>query len=330
MPLSSIYGGVIGLRNLSYDRGWLSSFHMGARTISVGNLTTGGTGKTPLVAYIAKLLVERGEKLCVLTRGYKREHPGQRVLVSDGETVVVNDPALSGDEPVELAQRLGGKAVIIADADRRSAGEWARERFGITAFILDDGFQHRQVKRDLDIVCVDATDPWGGDRVLPAGRLREPVAGLARADVVVLTRSDMSGDASGIIEQIRQLRSDMPVYRSSASLAGIRPLNSIPFPVAANEPALAFCGIGNPESFFDLLKRAGWDVVGRAKFRDHHRYTQADIDRLHAEAGASGAHVLLTTAKDGVKLSTLRFELPCGVVDLDLTIDRTDEFNGRL
>src|SRR5688572_13091897 len=169
--LGKIYGSIADLRNRLYDRDLFKSHSLGARTISIGNITTGGTGKTPLVGYVAEILADAGEKVCILTRGYGRTGSG-RVLVSDG-TEVLADAATGGDEPVELARRLSGKAIVISDADRVSAATWAKEEYGVTAFVLDDGFQHRRVKRDLDIVCLDATDPDGGGLVLPAGKLRE-------------------------------------------------------------------------------------------------------------------------------------------------------------
>jgi len=181
--LGKIYVAIGGLRNSLYDRGILKSHSLGARTISIGNITAGGTGKTPLVAYVAELLADAGEKVCILTRGYGRKNERDRVVVSDGTNVLV-DAATGGDEPVELAQRLLGKSVVIADADRVAAARWAKKQFGITAFVLDDAFQHRRARRDLDIVCVDATNPRGG-------LLRESFANLVRADVIIITRADL-------------------------------------------------------------------------------------------------------------------------------------------
>src|SRR3569832_2355237 len=152
--LAWIYGRGLALRNYLYDKGVFEVHDLGARVICVGNITVGGTGKTPLVEYIGHRLAEQGEKVCVLTRGYGREDEGKRVLVSDGESVLV-DAAIGGDEQVDLAHELLGHGVVVAGADRVGAAEWARRKFGVTAFVQDDGFQHRKVKRDLDIVCVD-------------------------------------------------------------------------------------------------------------------------------------------------------------------------------
>ena len=150
-PLGWVYGLIQTKRNSLYERGIFKSHPLDLPTLSIGNITAGGTGKTPLVAYIARLLAGSGEKVCILTRGYGRENPSQRILVSNFHEVLV-DARIGGDEPVELARKLLGKAIVVADRDRVAAARWAREEFDITTFLLDDGFQHRRAERDLDIV----------------------------------------------------------------------------------------------------------------------------------------------------------------------------------
>jgi tetraacyldisaccharide 4'-kinase len=331
MPISWIYQQITGLRNRLYDEGTRRSADLGARTISVGNLTIGGTGKTPLVGYIAGRLLERGEIVCILSRGYKREEPGKRVLVSDGAQIL-SDARRSGDEPFELAVRLKGRAIVIADADRTSAGQWARKEFGVTAFILDDGFQHRQVKRDLDILCIDATDPWGGGRTLPAGRLRESAQGLKRADAVVITRADQVSDLTELRTQISNLNTEAQVFESHNRVSSIMPLDAAKATATFDRSklAFAFCGIGNPQSFFDLLVKEGFNLAATQAFRDHHRFAQTDIDVLQRSVSDAGAAYLLTTSKDAVKLTELRFEVPCYVVGIDVVMDRADEFGGLI
>lgn len=341
-PIGKLYGLVMDVRNRLYDRGILRSCGLGARTVSVGNLTTGGTGKTPLVGLISEILLDAGETVCILTRGYGRQDQKERVLVSDGSRVIA-DAATGGDEPVELASRLGGRAIIVADADRLSAGRWAKAKFGVTAFVLDDGFQHRRVTRDLDIVCIDATNPCGGGRVLPAGRLREPFGGLRRADAIVITRSDLMEDTSAIEERLRRKNHLAPIFNAETRIAGLISLekfhaktqrentSAAAFEVSSGTRAIAFCALGNPNAFFKTLERYFREsgriqlLFGRA-LRDHHSYTQADIDGIGHLAAESGAEFLVTSAKDAVKLKDLRFPFPCFVADANVVIADGEAF----
>lgn len=329
--LAAIYGKIMHLRNALYDRGVFEEHDLGVRTISVGNITTGGTGKTPLVAYIANVLAARGEKVCILTRGYGRADTRQRVLISDREQILA-DAATGGDEPVELAHKLLGKAIVIADADRVSAAEWALRKFEVTVFLLDDGFQHRKVKRDLDIVCIDATNPCDKGRMLPFGRLREPLAGLGRADVIIITRSDLAGGVADLRSRLARWNPGAAIHEARVQISAITPIGDLYRERQSEQTAkrgdsvFAFCGLGNPESFFELLRRENNGLTGSIAFADHHAYSQTDIRRIEAEARSSGAQILLTTAKDAVKLAGSKFEMPCFVVEIELKIDDKDEF----
>ena len=326
--LGSIYGKLADVRNALYERGVFERFYLGARTISVGNITTGGTGKTPLVAYVAEVLAARGEKVCILTRGYKRANERRRILVSDGEQVLA-DFREAGDEPVELAQKLLGKAIVIADADRVAAAEWAKRKSGITAFVLDDGFQHRRAKRDVDIVCIDATDPFGGGKMLPAGRLREPVENLARADIVVITRVDLLDDISNLRSEISKRAPGAKIFEAANEFqrsSGKDPKKGS----LKKQQALAFCGIGNPDNFFEYLKRGDFAIIATRAFPDHHVYSQKDIDMLGQLAGENKTEIFLTTAKDAVKLSDLKFEIPYATVEIELRLNDPAAFEELL
>ncbi|HEV7700040.1 MAG TPA: tetraacyldisaccharide 4'-kinase [Pyrinomonadaceae bacterium] len=328
--LAWAYEKVVKLRNRLYDKGVFEVHDLGARTISIGNLTTGGTGKTPLVAYVADLLAERGEKVCILTRGYGRNDAHKRVLVSNGENVLV-DASAGGDEPVELAQKLLGKAVIIADADRVAAAEWAKRKFGITAFVLDDGFQHRKAKRDVDIVCIDATDPFGGGKMLPAGRLREPAEGLKRANIVLITRADQIEDLAKLTAEILKLAPSADVLEGRNAITAIRGITSgSEINPAEVGKAFAFCGLGSPDNFFSLLRKNAIEVAGSLAFRDHYVYLQRDIERIEAAASEAGADSLVTTAKDAVKLAEHRFTLPCYVIEIGMEINDPARFVARI
>ena len=318
--LGTIYGKIMDVRNGLYDKGRFETHDLGARVISIGNITTGGTGKTPLVAYVASVLADHGETVCILSRGYGRKDSNKRVLVSDGSTIL-SSPETSGDEPFELAQKLLGKAIVIADADRVSAAEWAKRKFGVTAFVLDDGFQHRRAGRDVDIVCVDATNPGGytqagslrSGEVLPAGRLREPITNLKRADVVVITRADLVDDISNLRSEILDLNPEATIFAATNKIVNLAELNG--------RRIFAFCGLGNPENFYEHLRREGINVVGTKTFPDHHQYTQKDIEQIESEVRACGAETLVTTAKDDVKLYDLKFETQRDVIRIEVEID---------
>ncbi len=339
--LGSIYGKIAGLRNTFFDRGWLKNIDLGSRTISVGNITAGGSGKTPLVILISELLAARGEKICILTRGYGRKNAANRVLVSGLNGVLV-DAETGGDEPVEIATRLAGRALVIADADRAAAAAWAKKEFEITTFLLDDAFQHRRAKRDVDIVCVDATDPFGGGKMLPAGRLREPLDGLKRADMIVITRSDLVDDLDAVSARVRQFATNASIHYGRTQIAGFIPLAEHlagPQPAAPTERTetapeitnvLAFSGLGNNGAFFEQLRRCGIRVAGTHEFKDHHFYRQSDIGLLERRSLEAGAKCLVTTAKDAAKLSGLNFEIPCFVALSQMVIDDIERFAAQL
>jgi tetraacyldisaccharide 4'-kinase len=329
--LGKIYGLGADLRNTLYDRGVLRSHSLGARTISVGNITTGGTGKTPLVAHIAEVLAGAGEKVCILTRGYGRQDPRGRVLVSDGRDVLV-DATTGGDEPVELARKLIGKAFVVADPNRVSAAAWAKEKFDVSVFVLDDGFQHRRAKRDLDIVCIDATDPFSGGRIIPAGNLREPIENLTRADAIVLMRSDLIDSAGDLLANISSLNPTAAMFRSCSKLQPVIALSEFLEPKHSgstfdpNTTTRAFCGLGNPDGFFSSLRKNGYKVEALETFRDHHFYTQKNVENLEQKARERGISTLLTTGKDAVKLRGLNFSVACFVIEIKLEIENEDVF----
>ena len=325
-PLGSLYRLAMKARRALYRSGRFQVHDLGVPVISVGNLTTGGTGKTPLVEWIARELAQTGRRVCILTRGYGRRSAGSRVIVSDGNKILA-DAARAGDEPLLLAERLKGLAAVISDGDRVSAARWAVEHFHINVFVLDDGFQHLRVARDLNILTIDATNPWGNGRLLPAGVLRESRAELARADCIVITRADDPSATAELHREITAQSKDCPIFCSRMSLVGLRAVQGSPGqPLIAGDEikasrAAAFCGLGNPESFFSLLRCCGYQLIHTQSFRDHHRYTQTDVDRFVRESIKRGAKVLLTTAKDEVKLRSFKFEVPCYTVDIAIEIE---------
>jgi tetraacyldisaccharide 4'-kinase len=332
-PFGALYGAVMRTRAALYRSGALKVHRVGAPVISVGNITTGGTGKTPLVEWIARAVARpSGKRVCILTRGYGRADERERVVVSDGEQLLA-DASRGGDEPRLLAESLLGVAAVISDADRVAAARRAIADLGSELFILDDGFQNLRIARDLDIVTVDATAPFGGGRILPRGRLREPATALARADLVVITRADQANDIDKLRVEIERLCGGHPIFLSRARTRGVRPLT--PTVVNVGDSSLphtfaAFCAIGNAGSFFAHLKSDGQRVAHTRAFPDHHVYSQADVAAIQEEARERGAQALLTTAKDGVKLRTLKFDLPCYVLEIEIEIDEEDRLLGLI
>ena len=331
-PLSALYGAVTRVRLLLYHRGLLHVSKLAAPVVSVGNITTGGAGKTPLVEFIARALAGKGQRVCVLSRGYGREKAGQRIVVSDGQSVLANANE-AGDEPRLLAERLLGISAVISDADRFAAGGWAIGNLGSEVFVLDDGFQHLRLARDFNIAAIDATQPWG--HLLPWGHLREPASGLSRADCVVITRADHLDNVSALRAEIEILMPGKPIFFSRMTIRGLRQLKET---FSEDEqllddqlsgiapPIAAFCGIGNPASFIRLLQSAGYDPVSTTVFPDHHRYTRNDINSIVKKANNAGAASLITTAKDAVKLRGSSFELPCYVLEIEISIDDESQF----
>ncbi|HEV7376831.1 MAG TPA: tetraacyldisaccharide 4'-kinase [Pyrinomonadaceae bacterium] len=334
-PLGALYSAAMRARRVLYKTGALRVHQISAPVISVGNITTGGTGKTPLVDWVARAVAKEGRRVCILTRGYGRADEGKRVLVSDGEHIFA-DSIEGGDEPRLLAENLQGVAAVVSDADRVAAARWAVENLKSEVFILDDGFQHLRIARDLDLVVVDATNPWGGGKLLPRGRLREPLRELARADCIILTRCEQTQDIDSLRKQAERLSGASPVLLSRTRTRMLRlldetmtenivsdgfphPSSLIPHP--SSSPFAAFCAIGNPASFYEHLKKDGYTLKLTRAFADHHVYTQRDIDVLISEAQRAGAAGLLTTAKDAVKLRSLRFDLPCYVLEIELEFD---------
>lgn len=276
-------------RNRRYDRGQAASFRVDVPVICVGNLTLGGTGKTPTVEWVARWLRERGLRVTLVSRGYK---------ATDGAR---------NDESLELEQKLPD-VPHLQNPDRVEAARTAIEEFEAQVILLDDGFQHRRIQRDLDIVLIDALEPFGFGHVFPRGTLREPLSGLKRAQVVMLSRADLCSAEER--EQIwqRLLRYAPEVARVEAAHRPLELLNhsgqTQPLESLVGKPLLAFCGIGNPEGFRRTLSGLNYDVQSWRAFPDHHNYTRDNITNLAEQAKAAGVAALVCTHKDLVKIGT--------------------------
>jgi tetraacyldisaccharide 4'-kinase len=314
-PLTFPYGAATWLRATLYRAGILRRKQLDGVVISVGNLTVGGTGKTPMVLWLAQRLAADGKPCAILTRGYR----GQ--VSPEGNT---------SDEAQLLRSRLGDRVVVGVGADRFACGRELQGR-GVHYFVLDDGFQHMQLARDVDILMVDATNPFGG-RLLPAGRRREPLTALGRADIIVIMRSAHAPALEAAIRRdsraaIFYARPDLVAIRKLCTDETHREDANIDAASLHARKFFVFCGIGNPSAFVADLQRWRLQAVGHKPFRDHHRYQQRDIEALVQEARAVGADALLCTEKDSFNLGEVKTSsMDLFYCTISLNVDRGDEF----
>ena len=295
--IEPVYSGITSLRNHRYDSGKRESVRLDRPVVSIGNLTTGGTGKTPVVQWLAAELRTREWRTAVLSRGYRSAESG----IAD-ESRMLED-ALNAGEQVPV--------YIRANPDRvASARAWIQEHPEIDLFLLDDGFQHRRVRREIDLVLVNAVEPFGYDHVLPRGMLREPMKGLGRATAFIVTRAD-DIDASGLESIERRLKTfnpSAPVFRAAHEQSAVVDLDGRQKPITPLQGTrfFSFCGIADPAGFErQLARHAPGGLVGSRRFGDHHAYTRAELNSLQTEAAARNAQMLITTAKDWVKIRPL-------------------------
>lgn len=295
------YRAAIGLRNALYDSGRLRVHRLPCAVISIGNLTVGGTGKSPLTSCIAALLRDSGYRVGVVSRGYRRTAARAPLLVSDGRALLA-DALSAGDEPYLIARDNPAVPVAVG-ADRIEAARLLLRAASPEVIVLDDGFQHRRIARDLDLLLVDGRDPWGNGRMLPRGPLREPVASIARADACVLTRSDGRSPTS-LVSALERYNPDAALFHCRMEpRAFVRPEGEPIGPSSLRGfSAYAFSGIARPERFEDDLRSLGVRLAGSRRFPDHHRFRRRDLERVAGEARRLGADVLVTTEKDLVRI----------------------------
>jgi 3-deoxy-D-manno-octulosonic-acid transferase len=299
------YGMAVRVRLALYRRGWLTSRRLPCRVVSVGNLTVGGAGKTPVVIALVEQLLAQGLRVGVLSRGYRRHSRAAALLVSDGQRIMAG-PDEAGDEPYLIACRCP-RAVVAVGTDRYRLGCWVLEHYPIDCFVLDDGFQHLAVQRDVDLLLVDVSDPAGLQALVPAGRLREPLSGAARATALLLTRADL-GNWRDITETVEQAtgRAWQPIVGRFCAEALVHVATAELAPVSglATRPVVAASGIAHPGSFRVLLEQLGCVIHDEVLFADHHAYRRQDLDALRERMRESGAEMIVTTEKDAVKLAT--------------------------
>jgi len=313
-PLSVPYGAAVRLRRRMYRQGILKQRRLAGTVISVGNLTLGGTGKTPMVLWIAERLATEGKGVGILTRGYKGAGAGGAGM--SGEA--------TSDEVELLRERLGDRVRIGVGADRFAKAQELVSH-GVAWFVLDDGFQHLGLARDVDIVLIDATNPFGGGRLLPAGRLREPRSALARADIVVITRSIRAPAVEAAVRR----DSTAPIFYARTQLESVRGVwsETLREEEARRRKLYAFCGIGNPPAFIADLRDWGFDIAGHRFFPDHHRYSAQDAALIEREAKATGATGLVCTEKDVFNLGAIRWRRhDLFVCRISFQVERGEEF----
>jgi tetraacyldisaccharide 4'-kinase len=307
-PLSLLYGGIVRLRVWLYAKGLLKRKRLKAPVVSVGNLTVGGTGKTPMVIWLAERFLAEGKHVAILSRGYGGANG-------------------SSDEIELMKFRLQGRAAFGVGKDRFAEGQRIESQRPIDVFLLDDGFQHLKLARDLDILLMDTSCPLAGESLLPAGRLREPLSAMSRANVLVFTRTE---NMPGTVEAIQKLN-QYPVFAAATRLVGFRRLGGeitllSPAEIGAG-PFFAFCGLGNPDAFFRDLRSWGLSVCGQMSFPDHHRYTEKDVSQIQMGAKGAGANAFVTTEKDERNLSGVGFgHAPVYVSAIDLVVSPEADF----
>lgn len=343
--LSFLFSGVVQLRWYLYEHRILRNKPLGCLVVVVGNLTVGGTGKTPVVEKLARTLAERGRKVAILSRGYKsKKEPLARKLwrklshgsedppkiVSDGKTVLL-DSDVAGDEPYMLARNLPG-VVVLCDKNRVKAGSFAIRRFGCDTLILDDGFQYLPLKGRLNLLLVDKTNPFGNHHLLPRGILREPIKHLSRASYIFLTKSDGVRD-DALLELIRENNPKAEIIECAHKPQYLQLVGGderLPLDALKGAKVGAFSGIASPESFESMLREFGAEIRYNQRFLDHHRFTRYEIERLYRKAGQAELDMIVTTEKDAVRLfEDIQAPVPLYYLRLEIDIlSGEEDFEG--
>ncbi|MCL2760838.1 MAG: tetraacyldisaccharide 4'-kinase [Desulfuromonadales bacterium] len=324
--IGAIYALIMYLRSFFYAIGIFRSYKLPKPVISVGNITMGGTGKTPTVAWLARHFINRGKEVVVLTRGYGGSLEGETLVVSDGIKRILL-PEEAGDEPCLLADMTPG-LIVVMGSNRYEAGSLAIKQFQPDIFILDDGFQHMKLKRDLNILLIDYAKPFGNGFTFPAGTLRESLSAIKRSDILLFTRCEENRKPNVKIPW------NIPAFTSSHRLCGVKKLVGgaiVDFEHLKGKIGVAFAGIAKPDEFFDSLETEGLNIVATLTFSDHTEYGEEEIAALAKLLKSSKADYLITTAKDGIKLHGEDGEdYPCYVALLELEVNEEGLFLERV
>ena len=323
--LSLIYGLLV---RILFFLNRLRPYRLKCRVISVGNITLGGTGKTSLVEYLTRYLKQEGHKVAILTRGYKRKITSCQLPVTSYENM--------GDEPYMLAKNLGDVPVMV-DAQRIRAAKRAIRDYAADTVILDDGFQQWQIQKDLEIVTIDAASAFGNQQLIPRGILREPLNSLKRADIILLTKTNLQPDVQGIKDFLNQINPGALIFSSMHQPKGFYQINKPEqlwdTGILKGKAVGLFSGIADPASFENLIKGAGIHIAFSLRFPDHHEYSPDDLDKIAGAAKAKNIDTVVTTEKDAARISPLEFasyNLRILVLSIKIEIKNEQEFHRRL
>lgn len=308
-PFEWAYLSGVKLHQWLYSAGIWKVRTLAKPVVSVGNLTAGGTGKTPTVIALGEMLLASGYKISVLLRGYKGAYKRGTLLVSDGRRIL-SSPEMAGDEALVISRSLP-EAIVAVGKNRAKVGEMIERTFNVNLHLLDDGFQHLRLSRALNLLLIDTTDPFGGGHLLPLGRLREPLRGASRADAVVLTRTNHGQDYARLLDCLKKVNPQFPCFKVQQTLnfgdeQGTAVSNS-PHSFAGTR-ALAFAGIANPGQFYGSLRALGVNLVYGISFPDHHRYTLRDLEKIRRKCLETDVQLVVTTEKDRENLGHLSLD----------------------
>ena len=327
---SYFFKALVVLRGFLFRKGIFKSHRLSCKVISIGNITVGGTGKTPATCLIARYLKNAGSKVAVLSRGYRAQGGTELLIVSDGNHITAG-PEVAGDEAAMLAQKLSG-VPILAGKNRFLLGQRAIHDFSAQVVLLDDGFQHYPLQRDLDIVLINARNPFGNGFLLPRGTLREPLSALSRAPLILLTKVEETTQIEKLKELIKLHSPNAHIFTASIQAGALRRFidDAIQsFETARGRQAVGLCSIGDPESFFSMLENLGCRIAKKLTYTDHHWYSSDDYTVINSFG--QGADFIITTEKDIVKLDkTMIDNKRIFILETELRIDREDEFFQKL
>ena len=335
--LSVLYSGVMELRLFLYENGVIRPNALGCQVVSVGNITVGGTGKTPVVEIFARKLQQEGRKVAILSRGYKKEEPPFMTrlinkvtmyekrcpprVVSDGNSLMLNS-SMSGDEPYMLASNLENVAVLV-DKDRVKSGRYAIKKLGCDTLVLDDGFQYLKLKHRLEITLIDSKNPFGNENVLPRGILREPIKHIKRADFIFLTKCDGSSNDE-LKKSLREYGSTAEIIEcchSASHLRNVYTREKKDLNFLQSLKVVALSGIASPEGFESEIEKHGATITERFRFADHYRYSQQELIDIINQAYKNGVDAIITTEKDAVRFPRLeRLDVPLYFLRVDIKL----------